>query len=140
MYCTQLDVERRIDPVHLAELADDNSDGVTDAAIIEAAITDADATIDTYLSSRYQTPLNNPPALVRKLSIDLAIAALFNRRREAASPTQESRAKLALELLTEISRGEVLLPALDNTAVKKTASSTTFDHEKKFSKHHLAGF
>jgi phage gp36-like protein len=140
MYCTQLDVERRIDPVHLAELADDNSDGVTDSEIIQAAITDADATIDTYLSNRYQTPLANPPALVRKLSIDLAIAALFNRRREGASPTQETRAKLALELLSEIAHGEVVLPTLDNTAVKKTVNSTTLDQQKQFSKHRLAGF
>ena len=35
MYATVLDVERRLDPVHLIELADDNQDGMADAEVVD---------------------------------------------------------------------------------------------------------
>ena len=57
MYASQSDIENRLDPKHLAELADDDGDGLTDADVVNDAVADADAVIDTYLQSRYTVPV-----------------------------------------------------------------------------------
>ncbi|NQU44939.1 DUF1320 domain-containing protein [bacterium] len=133
MYATVSDIEKRLDPGHLIELADDDHDGQPDTAVLEAAIADADGLVDTYLQGRYAVPLDPAPALLRKLSADLAVAALFARRRETASPVHESRAKAAMELLSCLARGELLLSQSDaKTAPDSTTLSETrrFDREK----------
>lgn len=140
MYCSQEDVVQRLDPVYLTDLTDDNQDGAPDTPVVEAAIADADALIDSYLAGRFRTPLETPPPLIRRFSIDLAIAGLFARRRETAAPLFEVRAKLALELLAGIARGEVMLPSLPPASAIKTAESTTNSREKTFDDKTLAGF
>ncbi|MCX7017107.1 MAG: DUF1320 family protein [Candidatus Sumerlaeota bacterium] len=56
-YATLDDLEKRIAPQTLVELADDDGDGAADAEVVAAALADADAAIDSYLSARYATPL-----------------------------------------------------------------------------------
>jgi phage gp36-like protein len=139
MYATVLDVERRLDPVHLIELADDDRDGMADAEVVEAAIADADGLIDAYLQDRYPIPLDPVPALVRKLSIDLAVANLFARRRESVSPAHEARARLATEILIGLNRGEIILGGL-SASRKGSPESTTRDVEKTFGRDALETF
>jgi len=140
MYATQTDIENRLDPKHLIELADDNNDGTPDAAVIEAAIADADGIIDTHLKSRYAVPLNPAPAILKKLSADLAVASLFARRRESASPHHEARAKAAVELLGAIARGEILLAEASESSLKGAPDSTTRSADKTFSHDSLEPF
>jgi phage gp36-like protein len=134
MYCTQTDMENRLDPKHLVELADDDADGTTDTAVVEAAIADADGLIDSHLRSRYSVPLDPVPALITKLSADLAIASLFARRRESASPVHESRARDAVALLEEIAKGKIVLAGVAESQIKGSPDSTTRDDDKVFSR------
>ena len=140
MYSSQAEIADRIDPKHLIELTDDDNDGVADGGVIDAAIADADGLIDTHLRSRYRLPLDTVPALVRKISADLAIAALFARRRESASPTHEARAEAARDLLGSIARGEVLLAEASETPLKGAPDSTSRGADKTFSKDSLDDF
>ena len=140
MYASQTDIANRLDPKHLIELADDDGDGVADTTVVEAAIADADGLIDTYLKTRYEVPLSPAPSLVRKLSADLAIAALFARRRESASPQHEARAKGAMELLSSLARGDILLAEAPQAALKGAPESTTRGTGKRFSQDTLEEF
>jgi phage gp36-like protein len=137
MYASQADIEARLDPKHLIELADDDGDGTADSAVIEAAIADADALIDTHLGGRYVLPLESVPSVLRKLSADLAIGSLFARRRESASPQHEARARAAADLLAAIARGEILLAQAAETPLKAAPDSTTRGDDKTFSKESL---
>ena len=140
MYASQTDIENRLDPKHLIELTDDDNDGMADADVITAAITDADGVIDTHLAARYACPFATPPALITKISTALAIGTLFARRRESASPTHEARAKAAMDLLHALAEGSLLL-AGDDAGVRLGApDSTTRDTGKTFSRDALDSF
>ena len=140
MYATQTDIENRLDPKHLVELADDDSDGAADAAVINAAIADADGQIDACLATRYTLPFATPPALLTKISADLAIEALFARRRESASPTHQARAKVARDILQALASGQILLSEAAAHTLKTAPDSTTREKEKTFSRDSLDDF
>lgn len=140
MYALATDMENRLDPHHLIELADENRDGSPDTDVLEAAIQDADALIDSYLATRYVTPIQPTPPLLRKLSLDLAVTALFARRRESASPSHAERAKNALALLAALARGDILIPGLGESAMKRPIDSTTSGTAKQFSRDTLSQF
>ena len=131
MYCDVADIEKRLDPKHLAELADDDLDGAADTTVVEAAIADADGMIDTYLGERYDVPLAETTPLLRRLAVDLAVAALFARRRESASPVHDERAKLAMDILGRIASGELALAGVASTA-PRAGNSTTLDTDSRF--------
>ena len=137
MYAAKQDIENRLDPKHLIELADDDNDGVADAAVIEAALQDADSVIDSLLKVRYALPFSPAPALLTKLAADLAVASLFGRRRESASPVHEARARAAVDMVAAISRGEI---ALSGAPIKVGADSTTRGVEKTFGAEQLEDF
>ncbi|MBN1867117.1 DUF1320 family protein [Candidatus Sumerlaeota bacterium] len=140
MYCTQADIETRLDPKHLVELADDDADGMTDATVVQAAIADADALIDSHLAARYRVPLDPVPALATKLSADLAVAALFARRRESASPVHEERARIAAALLGELAEGRLVLAGALSRGTETGLESTTRTEDKTFSRDSLETF
>ncbi len=137
MYAIVSDVEERLDAKHLVELADDDGDGVVDVSVVEAAIGDGDALIDTYLSGRYVLPFDPVPSLLKRLSCDLAIGALFGRRREAQSPLHEARAESAVRLLESLARGEV---ALAGTMVRPASASSTLGSERLFDRDSLSAY
>lgn len=139
MYASALDIEQRLDPKHLAELADEDNDGMPDDDLLEAAIADADALIDTYLCALYETPLESPPAIVRKLSADIAIAGLFARRREAHSPVHSERARDAVDLLRRIAGGELALAGVARTS-RAGLDSTTSGVEATFDRDSLGAY
>ena len=140
MYCTVSDIESRLSPHHLIELADDDNDGAADSPVVEAAIADADSLIDAHLRARYVLPFDPAPALLRKISADLAVDTLFARRRESASPRHAERAQAARDLLAAISRGELLLAEANEHPLKGAPDSTTRGQEKRFSRHTLIPF
>ena len=137
MYATLNDIASRLDAKHLAELADDDGDGVTDEAVTEAVIGDADSLIDTCLASRYLLPFDPVPSLLRRLSCDLAIGALFARRREAASPLHEARAEAAVRILDALAHGEL---TLGGARIRPAAASTTLGLERRFDRDSLSAY
>lgn len=93
-YCDQDDIEARISQSVLIQLTDDEKSATSsttlDAAIvlnsaitarITAAITDADALIDSYLRKQVAVPLATTPNQINRISVDLAIWFLHKRRR-----------------------------------------------------------
>jgi len=107
-YCTEDDIKKQLPENKLIELTDDDGDGVVDTGVVDKAIADADAEIDTYLSGRYTVPLSPAPAIVNKVSVDISIWNLFSRR-QVADEVAKERYRAAVDLLKLIAKGDVSL-------------------------------
>jgi phage gp36-like protein len=126
MYCTQADIEAVIPEAELIQLTDDTVPPfMVDAAKISAAIAAAGELIDGYISSRYQLPLTNCPALVKRISVDLAVYEIFMRRKKRAVPeTVQKTYDNAMRLLNAIAGGKV---TLGSTSAGLPAQSSAVD-------------
>ena len=114
-YCTQTDIEEQLSPAELIQLTDDAGAGTLDSTVLARAIADADAEIDAYLYQNYSTPLSSVPAIVRKLSVDIAIYHLCSRRPVGMPDIRKARYDLALKMLKDISTGLISIGALPPT-------------------------
>ena len=72
-YCTFQDVQTRLGQADLATLADHDGDGVADQAVVDRAIADAGALIDSHLSVRFAVPVSPVPDALRACAVDLAV-------------------------------------------------------------------
>jgi phage gp36-like protein len=110
MYCSQTDIETYIPPATLIELTDDDSTGEVNTTIVESVISDASEMVDGYLRGLYEVPVQTVPKLVKTITVDLCVHALYGRRLTEKMPESlTSRYKNALSLLKQIKLGEVML-------------------------------
>lgn len=107
-YCTTTDILGMIAEDVLIQLTDDNGLGVVDEAKVSVAIARADAVIDGYCAKRYGVPFSPVPALVRDLSVDMAIYHLYANR-QGAPEDRKQRYDDAIAYLKDVSRGLVTL-------------------------------
>ncbi len=117
MYSTVQEVRDMIKPDMVNSLVDDifpesEEDEEDKAAklneIIEAAVKDADAEIDGYLNKRYPTPLHSPPAVINKLSKDIALYNILSRNgmlRDERENNYFERYKYAIKFLENVAKG-----------------------------------
>ena len=105
MYSTQSDIENRIGSNRLIQLTDLDGDGSADSVVVTAAIEKADAQIDSYLRTRYSLPMSAVPTVVRELSVDLAVYALHQTRRETMSDRDHESYEDAIEFLKNVAAG-----------------------------------
>lgn len=104
-YATREELEARLAPDVLAALADDDGDEAVDAGVLEAALADASAEINQLLDGRYVTPINPFPPILTRWCVDLAIAHLFLRKRQALPEEQAERAQLTRRALEAVATG-----------------------------------
>jgi len=140
MYCSQSDLENRIDPQVLRALTDDDGDGLADEAVVEAAIGDADALIDTYLRARYAVPLDPAPEVVKSISAAVAIYFLLTRRREIVPSEHQKRYEEAIGLLDRLARGVIALGAGQSSASPHLPQSTTEAEDRTFDDESLGSY
>jgi phage gp36-like protein len=76
--------------------------GAYDADVVEAALNDAEAEINAYLSVRYALPLTNVPTTLKKLACDIARYNLFGPN---LTDEVSLRYKNAISFLKDVSRG-----------------------------------
>ncbi len=130
-YCTESDIQKQLSPEQLIELTDDDGNDLPDSGVIEQAIADADAEIDSYLAGRYTVPVSPVPAVIRKLSVDIAIWNLYSRR-TVTDENRKERYKAAIDLLKLVSEGKAALgadePAAGDQQIKagRTVGDRTF--------------
>lgn len=140
MYCSIEDIQKRLASETLLKLADCDGDGQPDIDVIEAAISDADAEIDTYLGNRYKVPLSSPPALVRAMSVVLAIDSLFARVPGLVSEEHRQRAEEVRQLLRYIAESDIDISQSPETILRSFVASTTTDIPRIFSRETLTNF
>lgn len=111
----------------LKQLADYNADTAADTDVIDAAISAADALINSYVAKRFKPPIAAPvPDAIRHLSARLAVLEMKQTRGEL---TESDDAKLdrATKWLEALAKGDVLpdiapLPEKSEVIVDKIVS------------------
>ena len=130
-YATQADLTDRFGAVELAQLTDRASGQVIDTAVLDRALADADAEINSYLASRYALPLASTPTVLVRLAADMARYRLYDDR---VTEAVRARYQDAVSLLKRLASGEVRLdgattppePAAGSTAVTARSPSRVF--------------
>ncbi|MEW6378072.1 MAG: DUF1320 domain-containing protein [bacterium] len=80
-------------------------------SVIERAIADAGAEIDSYCAARYTNlPFTGVPVMIRKISVDITLYNLYARRKGAPDERRD-RYISALKFLENVARGVVSLGA-----------------------------
>ncbi|MBX9702382.1 MAG: DUF1320 domain-containing protein [Acetobacteraceae bacterium] len=134
-YATLADLTARFGEAEVAQLTDRAGTEQVDGSVVDAALADADATIEGYLAGRYAVPVAPVPALLRRIACDLARHTLHGKSAgEAVRRAQED----ALKLLRDLANGVAVLPgataaaaganpAADAGTVRVSAPERVFD-------------
>jgi len=142
-YCTIEDIKKLLPETDLVQLTDDEGAGTINPQRLEEAVAQADADIDSYLSGKYAVPLTPVPAVVKKLSADIAVYNLYSRRLEQIPETRAERYRNAVRMLEGIARGTISVGAA--TAPQPAADAggpeaTRTADERTFTKTTMEGF
>ena len=116
MYIQAQDLTDVMDEVTLRQLSTDNSRATeANQAVIAKACEYATETVDGYLRSRYQLPLNQVPTLVRNICLQLARYWLYSRRPDGKGfpPKVKDAHAHALKDLERIADGKLHLGLLE---------------------------
>jgi phage gp36-like protein len=119
-YCTIDELKNKYTEQKIIELSSEGE--AVDNDVINECIADADAEINGYVQKVYSTPLDPIPRLIKKLSLNLTIANLYERRNiddEAISKLKNN----AVQLLNRISKKSVSLGLKDDNDTSIQSSS-----------------
>jgi phage gp36-like protein len=106
-YATQSDLVARFGSAELAQLTDRVAGTAIDAAVVAAALADADALIDGYLAQRYALPVTPTPALLLRAAADIARFLLHGK---SAGEAVRNAYDDALRVLRDLADGRAALP------------------------------
>ncbi len=113
------------------------------AALIDAAIGDADAEIDGYLAKRYSVPLSPAPQVINKFSKDIAVYNLFSRigiDEGTEQKTYLNRYNAAIKFLTLVAEGKVSLgAAADEPSAAAATGFSVKSNARLFSRDSMRG-
>lgn len=128
-YCTSQDVIDRFGEDELIRLtAQPNALGEYGTEInqtqLDRALSDADATIDSYLAARYPLPLVNVLPILNRFACDIVRYFLHD-----TSPLDEvtNRYKEAIRFLEKVSKGEITLGVASDGARPDTMDGATIE-------------
>jgi phage gp36-like protein len=79
-YLTRADIDAAIPADVLLEAADLDRDGVEDPGVVDKALDDAQAEVDSYLLTRYPVPVSPVPTRLRQVSVAICVYRLLARR------------------------------------------------------------
>lgn len=106
-------LQQRMPEQTLIDLSDDIGAGAIDQEVVDRAIADADTEIDSYLAGRYPVPVEPVPALLQRLSLDLAVEIFYGRRPDLDMPEAvKAAARNARALLARIAAKDAHLPGV----------------------------
>ncbi|MFN3371644.1 MAG: gp436 family protein [Sphingomonadaceae bacterium] len=119
-------------------LTDETGAGFIDARRLDAALLDAEATVNSYLGVRYRVPVALPaPDPLPTLTFDLALANLF--RGELPAGVAERR-DAAIALLKDLAAGRAALPEATAPAASSPTPVLVSTPERRFDRRRMAGF
>ena len=123
-YITNTDIEARLGSQAYVQLTDDDADGVADIGVVNEARLAAEGEVDSYLSRRYEVPINlsvhsELVGLLMSITLDLAEHKLRSRR-PPVPPDAIRKYTQAIVWLRDLSEGRVDLPSAAEVAVNTT--------------------
>ena len=123
----------------LIQLTDDDDAGVVDESVVTKAIADADAEIDGYCGQRYTVPFTTVPAMIRKLSVDIAVYNLFSRR-QGAPEGRKTRYDAAIKFLERVADGKAVVTGVEGTTESAADRVSIESATRVFSRSNMEGF
>lgn len=104
-YAEEIDLETRFGEKLLTLVADRDQDGKIDDGVVESALADASAEIDSYLGQIFSLPLSSTPELLVRVCGDIAI---YRMAIDAGTLTAEMRLRYedALRWLEKVATGK----------------------------------
>ena len=123
-YASQQDLIDRVGEDELLVAADRDRDGVIYAAVVDGALEDATAEIDSYLAQVYALPLPSVPRLLNRLACDIAFHRL-SPEADTATEYRRSRYDEAVSLLKKLAKREITLgmPQAPTSRIKPSIDS-----------------
>jgi phage gp36-like protein len=111
-------------------------------AALTTALADASAEIDAFLGARFTLPLADPPAMLNRIAIDIAMYRLQTLRPLADVAEARRRFEDAIVRLMKIAAGQLTLgPAPDGADAPISAGAQTIVGARRvFSRRRLRGF
>jgi phage gp36-like protein len=110
VYASSDDMIARYPNRDLVQLTnEDPTQTAINTTVIDQALADASAEIDGYLDGRFALPLTDPPAVLNRLSCDIAMYRLQALRPIHDMADARQRYDDAVQLLIRVARGEVTL-------------------------------
>lgn len=136
-YATLEDLNRRFGTRELEILAPGLTGAGLDEPLIEAALKDAQAEIDSYISQRYRVPLSSVPEVLVGVACDLARFRLYT-----TNPTEEvaNRYSQRIAFLRDVSTGKAGLPVEGSEQSSGLVVGFTGPGARLFSRNTLEGF
>lgn len=141
-YATQQDLIDRFGEEELIQLTDRTNLPATtiDAAVVAAALADADALADSYLAKRYRLPLDPVPDVLTRTTADIARYHLHGRRTDKDDPVTRAYSQ-ALAWLKDVSKGLVQLDAAGSAPDQSGGGQVQVSApDRVFSRDSLSGF
>lgn len=113
MYATTADMIVRFGQAEVLALSDPEDTGEVDQGVLDVAISDASAEIDSYLAGRYRLPLDPRPKHLTRICCDIARYRMTGDDRQETDPIVV-RYRAAIRYLELVASGKVTLgPAED---------------------------
>ena len=133
-YSTIDDIRKLLPEMELLALTDDEALGAVNQGRVDEAIAQADAEVDSYCAVRYRVPVTPVPGLLKKLSVDIAVYALYSRAVQSVPEVRAERYRSAIRQLEGISKGTLTLgvedaqgAGTDGAETNKTSDTSVFN-------------
>ena len=120
-----------------------DGDGAADfssaGGVLDRALADAAAEIDTYLAAKYDLPLTETPDILTRLAVDIAVYRLASAA-DVATEERRMRYEDAVKLLERIASGEASLGLASPGAPSRawTSVGTASSLPRRFSRETMA--
>lgn len=122
-YCTTQNLIDRFGETELIQRTDRTGTGVIDTAVLNEAISDADAEIDGYLTA-YALPLTTIPANLERMACDIARYYLFG---DVMIDQVKARYDNAIGYLKLVAKGQIsIAPDTTGTVTAPSSDSAQF--------------
>lgn len=139
-YSIKDDILKALSLDNIIGLTDDDGLGVVDDNVVSQMIADADAVIDTYLEGHYDLPLNPVPAMIKRLSVALAIYNLYARRPQMEIPESVKTSRQdGIRFLAQVSAKKVSLGAGQPATTTSGGVVLVTGNDRLFSRDKLRG-
>lgn len=137
-YCTRDNLVQRFGLREINDLLDRDNNSVDDTQTLTQTIADADSLIDSYVGSKYQTPLSPVPQIITYIACDITRFMLWD---DNAPEEVRARYNDAIARLKDIAKGMMKLPSTTVVAPDNPSGGVDYYAEERvFTRDSLAGF
>ena len=137
MYCSIQDIKDDLTEKVVAQLSNDENPNLVNEEIVNKYISESSQLIEGFLRSRYELPLSNEHAILKKVCIDIVKYELYKRRGKVFDNIQNLY-KDGIATLEKIQKGMITLD--EGTAETRPGFFLVSNREPVFDKNKLDNY